>query len=105
MAHLLECCFWVQVGGADPIALLKKYAGRVRHVHLKDMACGEGATSTGVGRIMTPVFEGNMNYAGFIDACYEAGVENLIVEQDRPDAGNTELSAVRKSIEYLRSLN
>ncbi len=81
-ANLLVCCYWVQVGGGDPIALLKRYQGRVRHVHLKDMACRAGVKQTGEGRIMTPVFEGNMNYAGIIDCCEQTGVENIIVEQD-----------------------
>lgn len=81
-AYLLECCYWVQVGGGDPIALLNKYKGRIRHVHLKDMACGEGAKTTGSARIMTPVFEGNMNYAAIIDTCKKVGVDNIIVEQD-----------------------
>ncbi len=32
--------YWVAVGGADPVALMKKYAGRIWFTHLKDMAKG-----------------------------------------------------------------
>ena len=39
-----------------------------------------------------------------IAASEKSGAQWLIVEQDQPDKGNTELSAVKQSIEYLRSL-
>ena len=32
--------FWIVWGGADPVALMNKYAGRVWYTHLKDMAKG-----------------------------------------------------------------
>jgi sugar phosphate isomerase/epimerase len=32
--------YWVTFGGADPLALMKKYADRVWYTHLKDMAKG-----------------------------------------------------------------
>lgn len=79
--NLLLCAFWVQVGGGDPIEWIHRYGKRITHIHLKDMAFGQGAV--GQGRIMTPVLEGNMNYKGIIEACRQAGaVQNLIVEQD-----------------------
>ncbi|MCL1796273.1 MAG: sugar phosphate isomerase/epimerase [Clostridia bacterium] len=80
-ANLLMCPFWVQVGGCDPIELIKRYGRRITHVHVKDMAFGGG--SVGQGRIFTPVLEGNMNYKGIVDACRASkSVENLLVEQD-----------------------
>ena len=32
--------YWVKKGGADPLALLKKYPGRYAILHVKDMAPG-----------------------------------------------------------------
>lgn len=79
--QLMMCAFWVQVGGGDPIDYIQRYGKRMRHIHLKDMATGAG--SIGLGRIMTPLLEGNMNYRGIVKACAETGhVENLLVEQD-----------------------
>ena len=37
--------YWVTFGGADPVALLKKYKGRVWYTHVKDMAKGIVPTS------------------------------------------------------------
>lgn len=81
-AHLLLCAFWLQVGGGDPIDWIRRYSGRIRVAHLKDMAVCPGATGVGKSRMMKPVLEGNMNYRGIIDACREAGVSHLMVEQD-----------------------
>ncbi len=67
--------FWVQAGGGDPAWWIRHLSGRVEVVHLKDMAYDEG-------RVMTPVGEGNMNFAAILDACRDAGTEWLMVEQD-----------------------
>ncbi|MGG1552199.1 sugar phosphate isomerase/epimerase family protein [Paenibacillus ferrarius] len=69
--------YWVQAGGADPIAWIRKMGGRMKVVHFKDM-------------IVTPdrkqrfaeIGEGNMNFRGIIEACREIGVEWAAVEQD-----------------------
>jgi sugar phosphate isomerase/epimerase len=70
--------YWVQAGGADPIAWIHKVDGRMKVVHFKDM-------------LITPdreqrfgeVGEGNMNFKGILQACEEIGVEWAPVEQDQ----------------------
>ena len=47
---------------------------------------------------------GVQDMPAIIAAAEKSGADWLIVEQDSPDKGNTELSAVEKSIKYLRSL-
>jgi len=32
--------YWAKKGGADPVALLNKYPGRIPILHIKDMASG-----------------------------------------------------------------
>jgi sugar phosphate isomerase/epimerase len=99
--NLLMCAFWVQVGGGDPIELIRRYGKRIVHIHLKDMAFGQG--SVGQGRIMTPVLEGNMNYRGIIEACRLTGVtQNLIVEQDT--CQNDPFDCLKTSFENLHKL-
>ena len=51
-----------------------------------------------------PVGYGVQDMPAIIAAAERSGAAWLIVEQDQPDKGNTELSAVKQSIDYLRSL-
>jgi len=67
--------YWVQYGGADPVAYLKKMKGRVPLLHVKDMTAGEPKTFTEVGR-------GILDWPAIFDAAADAGVEWYIVEQD-----------------------
>lgn len=68
--------YWVQAGGGDPAAWVRKAAGRMQVVHFKDMAIAEGKP------VFAEVGEGNMNYDAIIEACDETGVEWRVVEQD-----------------------
>jgi len=68
--------YWVQVGGADPAAWLKKLAGRVNVVHFKDVIYADDK------QLMGEVMEGNLNWESIFVACREAGVQYAMVEQD-----------------------
>jgi len=70
--------YWIQAGGGDPAAWVKKCAGREPLLHLKDM-------------IITPereqrfaeIGEGNLNWPKILKAAQKGGVEWYLVEQDR----------------------
>ena len=68
--------YWIQHGGGDPAAWIRKLKGRAHIVHLKDMAM-DGRT-----QLFAEVGEGNLNWPAILDACKEAGVEWYIIEQD-----------------------
>ncbi|MCD6291487.1 MAG: sugar phosphate isomerase/epimerase [Anaerolineae bacterium] len=68
--------YWVQYGGGDPAAWIRKMKDRMPVVHLKDMVIQDGK------QIMAEVGEGNLNWPAILDACREAGVEWYAVEQD-----------------------
>lgn len=68
--------YWVQSGGGDPIAWIKKMKNRMSVVHFKDMVMGEN------GQKMTEVGEGNLNWKCIIAASEEIGAEWCAVEQD-----------------------
>ena len=70
--------YWVQAGGADPIEWIRKVEGRMKVVHLKDMA----VMPDGEQRF-AEIGEGNMNMRGILQACVETGVEWAPVEQDQ----------------------
>ena len=72
---------WVQVGGADPAAYLRKYARRCPVIHVKDLAPEKRN-----GRVwFTPLGEGVLDWPGIFDAGREAGVEWYVYEQDTCD--------------------
>ncbi|MFH1569691.1 MAG: sugar phosphate isomerase/epimerase [Gemmatimonadota bacterium] len=88
-AHLqsqLDVC-WVRFGGADPAAFLRRHAGRVPLVHLKDVARLEPGCQTGHGSHETMVFTevgtGIVDFPAVVAAAREVGAEWGTVEQDR----------------------
>ncbi|TDL40093.1 sugar phosphate isomerase/epimerase [Arthrobacter nitrophenolicus] len=89
---------WVQRGGLDPAATIRKYAGRTRMVHLKDYRIGqlpdESFTLLDQGDIpgffdhfrnsvqFAEVGEGNLDFEAIIEESQAAGAKYLLVEQD-----------------------
>lgn len=69
--------YWAQAGGADPIEWIRKFDGRMKVVHLKDMIVTHDREQR-----VAEIGEGNMNFAGILAACREIGVEWGAVEQD-----------------------
>lgn len=69
--------YWIQAGGGDPAAWVRKCAGREPLLHLKDMAFHpkEGVRFAEIG-------EGNLNWPAILEAARAGGVEWYLVEQD-----------------------
>lgn len=88
--------YWVQAGGADPVDWIRKVNGRMKVVHLKDMA----VTSEREQRF-AEVGEGNMNFARILEACKEIGVEWGTVEQDQC-YGKNAFDCLQLSFQNLR---
>jgi sugar phosphate isomerase/epimerase len=72
--------YWVQHGGANPAAWVRKMKNRMPVVHLKDMAVVPDGWN--VQQMMAEVGEGNLDWPDILAACEEAGVEWAAVEQD-----------------------
>ena len=68
--------YWIQAGGGDPAAWIRKVNTRIPLLHLKDMGVSDRKP------IMTEIGEGNLNWPAILDAAREAGVEWYIGEQD-----------------------
>jgi sugar phosphate isomerase/epimerase len=90
--------YWVQVGGGDPAAFIKKYAKRVRFVHAKDGPANKHDHAAN----MTAVGTGDVATADCIHAA-EAGrnLKAVVVELDRCDTDM--LQAVKDSYTFLTS--
>ena len=72
--------YWVQHGGADPAAWVRRMKNRMPVVHLKDMTVT--AEGWNVQQVMAEIGEGNLNWKTILPACAEAGVRWYAVEQD-----------------------
>ena len=89
---------WVQRGGRDPVRTLRKYAGLVDLVHLKDYRIG-ALPSTAFAALQAgdyaafmqgftgvvqfgEVGEGNLDWTEIIDQAIASGAHYLLIEQD-----------------------
>ena len=72
---------WVIRGGADPLAWIAKYTGRITAAHVKDIAAsGENAAEDG----WADVGHGTVDWAGLMTALRAAGVTHFVMEHDNP---------------------
>ena len=97
--------FWVAMGGEDPAAVLGQWKGRVRSVHLKDIAPDAVMAASEVETPPTAFRElgqGRLNFASILKAAEKAGVEHYFLELDYPPGDPME--SVRRCVGYLKSL-
>ena len=94
--------FWVQFGGGDPVALLKKYGKRWKLLHLKDMKKGIKKDLTGGTDVEynVPLGTGQLDMAGILKEANKIGIAHYFIE----DESSSVVQQVPESIGYLRSL-
>lgn len=85
--------YWVQKGGENPTAYLKKYAGRVPLLHIKDMGADGDFAEVGTG---------SLDWPSIFHAAEAGGVTAYIVEQDTTP-GNP-LDSIKISIDNLKQM-
>ena len=66
--------YWVLKAGQDPVAFLRKHAGRVPLIHIKDMDPADDS--------FAPVGTGKLPLDALVAAAPDVGAQYLIVEQD-----------------------
>jgi inosose dehydratase len=108
------------LGGADPAAIARDAAGRVGHVHLKDIdrrlaeRVSSGAMSYAEGvraGLYRPLGQGDLGVEAVFTRLQEAGYRGwYVLEQDtaltaEPDPAQGPVAAARQSIEYFRGLS
>ena len=120
-ASLLQAEFdtcWVKVGGEDPAAYVRKYAGRVEILHLKDfvgsktenmyalIGIDEDEKKDTQGKFeFRPLGCGLNDFPSILQAAAESGTKWIVVEQDSPSMDLTPLQCAEKSIQYLAEIN
>ncbi len=106
---------WIHRGGEDPVKIIKRYAGRVKLIHLKDFRISE-IDLTGVAedrsqfmRAFSDVVQfaelgqGNLPLDEIIQAGLEAGSLHFLVEQD-DTYGRDPFDCLRDSRDHLYEL-
>lgn len=109
----IDTC-WANVGGANPVEYVKKYAGRIPTVHLKDFAGKKSDNMYALIGIdedkkkdtdgafeLRPVGKGVQDFPAIVAAAEASGAQWVIVEQDSPSLGLSPLECAAVSAEYL----
>lgn len=94
--------FWAQHGGADPLALMKKYPKKFVLLHLKDMHKDVVGNDTGHEEDDSNVVlgTGQVDISGIVAEAKKLGIEYMFIEDESSDV----VSQVPKSLEYLGQL-
>lgn len=94
--------YWIRHGGEDPVQLLKKYPGKFKLMHLKDMAQGTTSDGSGHGDVETNVVLGTGEIAmkAVIEEAQNQGIKYMFIE----DESSRVIEQVPKSLEYLKSI-
>jgi len=88
--------YWVQAGGANPVAWIKKVSGNMGVMHLKDFRIIENEQQ------FAEIGYGNLSWVEILEAANEAGVIYAAVEQDR--FTEDPIESLRMSYDYLKGL-
>jgi sugar phosphate isomerase/epimerase len=94
---------WTLLPNVDPVALIRKYPGRFRLMHIKDMKPGvpRGSLSGGLPAEQKAVIgQGQVNWAALMEAAERDGFEHYYIEDESPEP----VTNVPKSISYLAAL-
>ena len=86
--------YWVARGEADPLEVLKKHAGRIPILHVKDMAPGSEMDFECPGR-------GIIDFPSIFAEAHRQGIKHYFVERDQCVDG---LACLESSGRYLKSL-
>lgn len=89
--------YWIEHAGLNCANILKRVAGRVPVIHIKDKEVVEGKNETR----MAPIGEGNLEWDRILAACRTAGVQWYAVEQDQ--CSRDPFDCLKSSFNFLRS--
>ena len=91
--------YWLQMGGQDPAAFIRKHPERALYVHFKDLRLDP---ETPFVPEFSEIGEGNLNFKEITAACDEAGVRFALVEQDT--SRRDPFESLKISYDHLKTL-
>jgi len=93
--------FWAKIAGHDPLAMMRRLAGRISQIHLKDMLAGTPII-TDESDVPKDAFQelgdGVIDIPAVMKLAKEIGVDQCHVEQDQSPAP---LESIVQSIQFL----
>lgn len=89
--------YWVQAGGACVVDMIRRFAGRIPCIHLKDMAICDNEQH------MAPIGRGNLNWDAILPAAADAGAKYALVEQDNT-YGEDPFDCLKESYDFLTAM-
>ncbi len=94
--------YWAYHGGADPLALMKKYPTKFTLMHLKDLQHGVKGNDTGHEDVETNVVlgQGQIDIAGTVAEAEKLGIEYMFIE----DESSSVVEQVPQSLSFLKQL-
>jgi sugar phosphate isomerase/epimerase len=94
--------FWVKHPGQDPVALLKKYPGRFKMMHLKDRKHGTEGNQNGHADVETNVVlgTGDVGIGEIMKVARKYGVEKFYIE----DESSRSMDQVPQSLVFLKGI-
>jgi len=94
--------FWVKHPGQDPVALLKKYPGRFKLMHLKDRMPGTEGNQNGEADVESNVVlgSGDVGIADIMRVAKQYGVEHYFIE----DESSRSVEQVPQSLIFLKGI-
>ena len=84
--------YWIASKGIDPFTYIRRYPGRVRMLHAKDMDAAGTMLDVGAGKI---------DFKIILAARAQAGIEHVFVEHDEPTDA---FQSITNSYNYLKKL-
>lgn len=96
--------FWVTRGGADPVELLTKYAGRFPLTHLKDIRKGTrlgDSTGGAPDETSVPLGQGMIDWPAVLRAADKQGTKYHFIEDEHPDAEKQ----IPQTLRYLSTIS
>jgi len=97
--------FWASVAGADPVAVIRQYPGRVTLLHLKDRGASAPTSlleSDQRAQSFAEVGSGTLDFSAIVAAGRAAGASHYFVEQDATPGDPVD--SLKKSFDYLTGL-
>ncbi len=95
---LQQDCGWTFAAGLDPVALMKKYPGRMKSTHFKPTVKNDKAKKPFIG-------QDSMDWPAIITACREiGGTEWITIEQEAYPDGKTPMECTKLSLDGLKKV-
>ena len=95
LVHFELDLMWIVAAGQDPVAHLKKYAGRYDLCHIKDLVSKPEPHSVDLGK-------GEIDFASLLKVGAETGITQFIVEQE--EYPGPVLTSIGNDAEYMKKL-